>query len=127
MIPIGSIAKWVIALAIISMLAAGIKKGVDYHFDQIDIAVANNARELAIASATRLTEREKELRARSAEDKDLIEQELKVERAKVTDLQRMLLVDHDLDRLLQQKPGLILPRVNKGTEAYFKALEEATQ
>jgi len=39
----------------------------------------------------------------------------------------MLLVEHDLDRLLQRKPGLILPRVNKGTEDYFKALEAATQ
>jgi hypothetical protein len=127
MIGFGSIAKWIAIVAVVTMIGAGLNWVKNYHFDQIDIAVANNARELALASATRLTEREKELRAQSAEDKELIEQELKVERDKVTDLQRMLLVDHDLDRLLQQKPGLVLPRVNKGTEDYFKALEEATQ
>jgi len=127
MIGIGSMVKWGIALAIVGMLAAGVKWGVEYHFDQIDIAVANNARELALASATRLTAREKELRNISTEDRKLVEKELRVERAKVTDLQRMLLIDHDLDRLLQRKPGLILPRVNKGTEDYYKALEEATQ
>jgi len=127
MIGIGSIGKWLIAAAIFAVLATAVNKGVKYHFDQINIAVANNARELALTSSTRLNVREKELRERSAEDKDLIQQELKVERAKVRDLQRMLLIDHDLDRLLQRKPGLILPRVNKGTEDYYKALEEATQ
>ena len=127
MIGIGSIVKWVAIAGIVTAIGVGINKGYEYHLDQIDLAVANNARVLALASAERLTERERELRTQSKEDKELIEQELKVERARVTDLQRMLLVDHDLDRLLQQKPGLILPRVNKGTEAYFKALEDATQ
>jgi len=127
MIGIGSIVKWGIALAILGILATGVKKGYEYHLDQIDTAVANNARELALASATRLNTREKELRNQSIEDKELIEVQLKVERAKVTDLRRMLLVDHDLDRLLQQKPGLVLPRVNEGTKAYFKELEEATR
>ena len=124
---IGSIVKWVAIASIVAATGAGLNWIKNYHFDQINIAIANNARELALASATRLTAREKELRAKSTEDKELIQKELKVERTKVTDLQRMLLVDHDLDRLLQRKPGLILPRVNKGTEDYFKALEEATQ
>ena len=50
-----------------------------------------------------------------------------VERDKVSNLQRQLLIDHDLDRLLQRKPGLILPRVNRGTEEVLKELEEITQ
>ena len=127
MIGIGSMVKWGAILAIVSMLTLGVKRGYEYHLDQIDQAVVSAQREIAIASAKTITAREKELRTLSREDKEVIEQELKIERAKVTDLQRMLLVDHDLDRLLQRKPGLILPRVNKGTEDYFKSLEEATQ
>ncbi len=127
MIGIGSIVKWVAIAAIVSAIGVGINKGMEYHYDQIDLAVVAAQKDLAIVSATRLIAREEELREQSIVEKELIEQELKVERAKVTNLQRMLLVDHDLDRLLQRKPGLILPRVNKGTEDYFKKLEEATQ
>jgi len=127
MIGIGSMVKWGIALAMVSMLAVGVSKGYEYHLDQIDSAVVSAQRSIALASAEVLTKREKELRALAIADKKKVQKELRVERAKVTDLQRMLLIDHDLDKDLQQHPDMILLRVNKGTEAYFKALEEATQ
>lgn len=127
MIPIGSIVKWTIILAIVGILATGIKKGYEYHLDQIDTAVNAAKVELVLAQNELQREREDRLRIESIKEKKLIEEQLKVERAKVTDLQRMLLIDHDLERLLQRKPGLILTRVNAGTEAYFKELEEATQ
>lgn len=127
MFPVGTIVKWVIIGGIISTLAYGLNRVYEYHLDQIDAAVNTVKVEMALEQNELINTREKELRQESAEEKERIEVELKVERAKVTDLKRMLLIDHDLDRLLQRKPGLILPIVNKGTAKYFKELEEITQ
>ena len=38
-------------------------------------------------------------------------------------LKKQLLVDHDLDKLLQAKPGLTLKSVNEGTNEVFAELE----
>ena len=34
---------------------------------------------------------------------------------------------HDMTRLARAKPGLIEPRINKGTKAVFRSIEEASQ
>lgn len=34
---------------------------------------------------------------------------------------------HDMTRLARAKPGLIEPRINKGTQAVFRSIEEASQ
>jgi len=124
---IGGIVKWVAIAGIVASIGVGISKGYEYHLDQIDKAVISSQRQLALAAADRLRKTEAELRAISIADKAVIEKELVVERAKVTDLQRMLLVEHDFDKLLQRKPDSILRLVNKGTKDYFKELEETTQ
>jgi hypothetical protein len=127
MIGIGSIVKWVAIAGIVAAIGTGIKKGYEYHLDQIDTAVNTAKLEFALAEKKAIEAREKILKEEAKKDRELIESELKVERAKVSDLQRQLLIDHDLDRLLQRKPGLILTRVNKGTEEVLKELEELTQ
>jgi hypothetical protein len=127
MIGIGSVVKWIAIASIVTAIGVGISKGYEYHLDQIDQAVNTAKIELALEQ-TRLSEiRENELRESARIEREAIEAELVQERRKVNNLQRMLLVEHDLDKLLQSKPGLILPRVNKGTEDYFKELEEITQ
>lgn len=127
MFPIGTIVKWVAIAGIVSTMAYGLNRVYEYHLDQIDAAVNTVKVEMALEQNELINTREKELRQESALEKERIEVELRVERAKVTDLKRMLQIDHDLDRLLQRKPGLILPIVNKGTAKYFKELEEITQ
>jgi hypothetical protein len=127
MFPVSTIVKWVVIGSIVTMLGVAVKKGYEYHLDQIDFAVNAAKTSLVLEQNALQKEREESLRAESIREKKVIETALKVERAKVTDLQRMLLINHDLDKLLQAKPGLILTRVNAGTEAYFKELEEATQ
>lgn len=127
MFPFGTVVKWVAIAGIVSTLAYGVNQLREYHLDQIDAAVNTVKIEMALEQNEIVRVKETELREESLKEKSKIEAELRIERAKVTNLQRMLLVDHDLDRLLQRKPGLILPRVNKGTEAYFKELEEITQ
>ena len=127
MISIGKTVKWAAIILIAGMIGTGIKKGIDYHYDQIDAAVNLAKLDFAVEKRDALNKREEELRATAKADREAIERKLIAERARVSDLRRMLLIDHDLDRLLQQKPGLILPRVNEGTEAVLKELEELTQ
>jgi 5-bromo-4-chloroindolyl phosphate hydrolysis protein len=126
-IGIGTIVKWSAILAIVTSIGFGIRAMNEMRLDQIDSAVNSAKLEWTLKENQAIDARERELREISRKERKIIEADLEVERAKVSDLQRMLLIDHDLDRLLQRKPGLILPRVNKGTENYFKALEEATQ
>ena len=127
MIGIGTAVKWGAILLIVTASIAGVKAGYNYHLEQIDKAVNIAALEFAVDKQAALDAREDELRELAQTDREEIEQKLVAERARVNDLQRMLLIDHDLDRLLQRKPGLILPRVNKGTEAVLLELEELTQ
>lgn len=127
MIGIGTAIKWFAILAIVSALGVGIKAGYNYHLEQIDEAINTAKLEFAIEKQEALAAREEALREISRADREAIEKELMLERARLKDIQRMLLIDHDLDRLLQRKPGLILPRVNKGTEDVLMELEEITQ
>ena len=127
MIGIGTAIKWVAIAGIITAIGVGINKGYEYHLDQIDNAVNTAKLEFAVEKQEALSAREDELRKIATADRDAIEIELEKERAQVSDLRRMLLIDHDLDRLLQRKPGLIIPRVNKGTENVLMELEELTK
>lgn len=123
----GNYGKWILIAAAFAAVSIAVNKVVNYHFDQIEFAVNAAKVDLIMEQNEIQQEIREELKQQSREEKEKIEIKLKVERIKVSNLQRMLLVDHDLDKLLQKKPGLILTRVNKGTEEYYKALEELTQ
>ena len=127
MIGIGPAFKWGAILIIVSLLAKGVSMGWEAHLDAIDMAVNDAKKTLVLEQNEFRKEREDVLRETSKVEKEIIEAELKIERNRVSSLQRMLFVDHDLDKLLQKKPGLILIRVNAGTEEYYKELEEITQ
>lgn len=99
----------------------------NWHLSQIDQAVNNTKLEIVLQQEQAASIRENELRNIAKAEREAIEQELKVERDKAKNLERMLLIDHDLDRLLQKKPGLILIRVNEGTEQVLNELGELTQ
>jgi hypothetical protein len=119
--------KWVAILTIISILSFGVKWIYNKHLDTIDDAVNKALLIEAQERAEIVRNVTNTLRQQNEEEKKILEGQLAQSRAKVSDLQRMLLIDHDLDRLLQEKPGLILPRVNRGTEEAIKTLEELTQ
>lgn len=127
MIGIGSMVKWGAIAMIVVAIGTGIKKGYEYHLDQIDAAVVTVRLELAVEKQKAVEEREVVLKAINKKDREEIEAVLAVERNRVVDLRRQLLIDHDLDRLLQRKPGLILNIVNEGTEEVLLELEELTQ
>ena len=127
MIAIGNIVKWVAILAIISMVTIGIKKGYEYHLDQIDTAVNTAKLEFAVTSQEAISHREDVLREEARINREIIETELQIERTRVSDLRRQLLIEHDLDRLLQRKPDSIVRIVNTGTKHVLKELEVLTQ
>lgn len=127
MIGIGSIVKWAAIAGIVTSIGFGLRFAYNYHQDEIVEAVNQAKLEFAIERREAVDRREMEITAELEIEKEIIEVQLKVERERVTDLQRLLLIDHDLDRLLQKKPGLILTRVNKGTEEVLKELEAITQ
>jgi hypothetical protein len=127
MLAILPIVKWASALGILVTIGYGLHFVYEYHLDQIDKAVLAAQADFAIEKQEALNSREAFLREQAQADKEVLELELEKERQSVRKLRKMLLIDHDLDRLLQRKPGLVLPRVNKGTEEVLKELQEITQ
>lgn len=114
-------------LAIISSIGYGIKWTYDKHLQAIDNAVNQVKLEAALAEADAVRRVTTQLKAEQEAERVAMQAELDRARARSDDFRRMLTIDHDLDRLLQRKPGLILPRVNEGTEEVLKELEELTR
>jgi hypothetical protein len=127
MIGVGTIVKWTVIAGIVSTMAYGLNRLYEYHLDQIDEAV--NIARLAAAAETQqaVNARDALLKEEARKDREVMERALKIERAKSEDLRRQLLIDHDLDRLLQNKEVLVLNIVNKGTAEVLTELEEKTQ
>jgi 5-bromo-4-chloroindolyl phosphate hydrolysis protein len=99
----------------------------NWHTRILNDAVTAATNVIALEQQIKSDEREKELLEIAKEDLEVVERQLRVEKQKVVKLEKQLLIEHDLDKLLQQKPGLILSRVNEGTAKYFQELEEITQ
>ena len=129
MFPAGIMAgiKWFAILAIISTIGYSIKWTYDKHLDAIDTAVNAARLQAAVAEEAAVRKATDQLKIEQEAERLAMQVELDRARANADNLRRMLLIDHDLDRLLQRKPGLILPRVNKGTEEVLKELEELTR
>ena len=98
-----------------------------YHKDAIDTAVVAAENTMILKQEQAINIREEELLTVAKADLQEVGVRLEVSRKKVNDLERQLLIEHDLDRLLQRKPGLVLKIVNKGTREYLKELEEITK
>lgn len=109
------------------MIGWGVKKVYDYHLDQIDKAVVAAELEASVSRTNAVRAVQEGLLAQAKTDREALEKEVQAEKSKVSDLRRMLLIEHDLDRLLQSKPGLILNIVNEGTQEYYDELESITQ
>ena len=128
-IPAGVISglKIFAVLAIISSIGYGIKWTYDKHLEAIDNAINQVKLEAALAEADAVRKATTQLRIEQEAERMVMQEELDRARASSDKFRRMLTIDHDLDRLLQRKPGLILPRVNEGTEEVLKELEELTR
>ena len=129
MIPAGIIygLKIFAVLAALSMIGYGVKWTYDKHLKAIEDAVNLARIETALFEQKLAREATEKVRAEQEAERQAMQAELDRARANADNLRRMLTIDHDLDRLLQRKPGLILPRVNNGTEEVLLELEELTR
>ena len=114
-------------LAIISSVGYGVKWVYDKHLDAIDDAIYQAKLEATVTEQILVRQATEELREQHEIEKLALQVEIDQARATSDNLRRMLTIEHDLDRLLQRKPGLILPRVNQGTEEVLTELEELTR
>lgn len=119
--------KWITILAIFTGIGYGVNWLWDKHLDAIDSAVNQVKTEAANRESKLVREVTEQLKAEQEAQRIALQAELDRARATSNDLRRMLTIEHDLDRLLQRKPGLILPRVNEGTKEAIENLEELTQ
>lgn len=112
---------------IVSGLTYGAYKVYTYHIETVKKAeIAAENKVIRTLQEARIR-REDELLGEAEEERKRLEVVIASERAKVRRLEEQLLIEHDLDRLLQAKPELILRRVNAGTKEVFKELEEITK
>jgi hypothetical protein len=88
-----------------------------YNDGQSDVIAEQN--EIAIESY------ETQIKEEQVENKEL-QVKLNSSQQEIDKLKKQLLIDHDLNRLLQAKPGLIITRVNKGTAQVYQEMQNLT-
>ena len=126
-IPILSIVKWASIAIVAALITYGVRSLYEFHNNEITRAVNTAKLKWANEEQADIDKATKDLKEQSTAERNKLQNELDIERGKVTKLQRELLIEHDLDRLLQAKPNLILSRVNDGTEKVLSELGDATQ
>jgi len=105
----------------------GYQKVSNYYEEQLALAESRGRDAVIIMQQEAIRQREEELEIINKAERKKLEIKIQIEKKKVDKLEKMLLVDHDLERLLQAKPNLILTRVNKGTIEYNNMLREITR
>jgi hypothetical protein len=116
--------KIFLVLAILSAVAGSSVYVVNWYDTQMEIAFETGKDEIVSLAKDEAIRSYEEQLEQNTNAKVVLEKELQTSKAKVSKLERLVLVDHDLDRLLQVKPGLILRRVNTGTTKVLSNLEE---
>lgn len=119
--------KAVAVLGVLAGIAFMGYRAYSYHLDMVEQARIDERNAVVIEQNQFRELNEAILLEKANIDKLKVEVTLAEEKIKVKQLERMLLVEHDLNRLLQAKPDMILKRANTGTEAVFKELKEVTE
>jgi len=118
--------KAMLAVGVGILLFWGFQQTKSFYLEQLKLAENRGRDAVLLVQKEAIRQREEELSIISKEEKKQLEIKIQKEQKKVDKLEKMLLVEHDLERLLQAKPGLILSRVNKGTVEYNNQLKEIT-
>ena len=127
MINIGEATKWIAIASIMGSMWGGIAYVKTWHQEQLDKAVVTTQLEMVRQQNEIVNKTEEKLKKESTVILGAFQKALEIERNNSRQLVKKLTIEHDLDRILQQKPGLILPRVNAGTAEYYEQLELITQ
>ena len=127
MFQIGSAVKWIVIAGILSSILYGLNWVYDYHLDAIQTAINDTKLEFANQQKEVKEVVVEKLIDLSEEERSKLEAEAEAGREEVEKLRRMLKEEHNLRKLLQSKPDLIISRINDGTAKYYAELEEATK
>ena len=127
MIGFGLIAKYIAIASIAGTLWYGINEVKNWHQAQLDAAVVSTQLEMVRQQNEIVRKTEENLKRESTVILGAFQSALEIERKNSRELAKKLTIEHDLDRILQQKPGLILPKVNEATAEYYNRLELITQ
>jgi hypothetical protein len=98
-----------------------------WYSEAITTAVEQGRQEVLATQARLLNEAESRGREENIQELMKLRKELLASKNEVTTLRRKLQVDHELDALLQAKPGLVLKAVQNGTNEVLLEFEEITQ
>lgn len=97
-----------------------------WYSESIAAAVEQGRQEVMATQARLLNEAERRGREANTQEVENLREELSSSKSEVTSLRRKLQVDHELDALLQAKPGLVLKAVQKGTNEVLQDFEDVT-
>jgi hypothetical protein len=98
-----------------------------WYSESIAAAVEQGRQEVLATQARLLNEAERRGREENIQELVELRKELLASKNEVTTLRRKLQVDHELDALLQAKPGLVLKAVQNGTNEVLFEFEEITR
>lgn len=97
-----------------------------WYTESLATAVEQGRQEVLATQSRLINEIEQRERAANKEEVQVLERELNNTKGEVSALRRKLQVDHELDALLQAKPGLVLRAVQNGTNEVLSEFEEIT-
>lgn len=91
-------------------------------------AAAEAGRQEVLIEQERIVNREvSKALEKNDEEVRVLREEIRSKNSEVNALRRKLQVDHELDALLQAKPGLVLKAVQNGTNQVLEDFEEITK
>lgn len=95
--------------------------------ESINTAVEQGRQEVLAAQQRLINEAVLAEREQNNQELGNLRKELQSTESEVNALRKKLQVDHELDALLQAKPGLVLKAVQNGTNEVLQDFEEITQ
>lgn len=123
--------KLYLQIGILTALIAGgafLYSQAKHRYDSaIEAAVEQGRQEVMLRQERAINEAVREERQENELEKERLRRELRSRNQEVNDLRRKLQVEHELDALLQAKPGLVLKAVQNGTNKVLTEFEEITQ
>ena len=119
----GKFFKIIIVIALFAAIAAGMTYMAKWHNDKLKEATQAGIDSVVIEQNEEIIRSFEQQLEQQIMEKAELNARLKQSWNRIGELEKQLLIEHDLDRLLQAKPGLILDRVNKGTGAVFDEVE----
>lgn len=117
----------ILVISLISIMSVGAIKVVNLHNSVVATAVKSAKESLILEQSIYVEEVETQLKYVAEEDRKKLIGTILAERKKISKLEKTLLLDHDIERLLQAKPDMMIKIINNNIDDYYTRLEELTK